>query len=143
MLRNSRAVALLVVVLIAAVFAADGLVSRARLANVVIEGRMDPPTLVADGRNTGVLTLHITEGGRARVGDLIQCFLQEGNGLLIPQWSYSDANGETRINLTPNALTEYDIATGTLIHCVDTSIGRIVEAGKEFTIPVEVEAPSE
>ena len=32
-----------------------------------------------------------------------------------------------------------DIASGTMIHCVDTSIGHIVEAGKDFTIPGTVE----
>ena len=130
-----------VVALTVLVFGADWMYSRARLGNFTIEGRLDPPTVVADGKQSTVLTVRVTENGRPRAGDLLQCYLEIGNGLFIPEWGYTDQNGELRITYTPNPLTPYDLETETMAHVIDINVGRLIEVDKHFTMKIPVEAP--
>ena len=64
-----------------------------------------------------------------------------GGGLLVPQWIYTDENGRAEIEYTPNPATPYDLEQGVLIHVLDTSIGRLIEVGKEVVVEVPLIAP--
>ena len=72
----------------------------------------------------------------------MQAWLQPGNGLMIPEWSYTDENGEVEITFTPNPATAYDIKTDSIINVIDINIGRWLEVDKSFSIEVPVENPT-
>ena len=139
---KGRLVFLGVLVLLAGILTGDWLVSKARLNDIAIEGYLDPPVVVADGRQSTVLTLRITQDGQPRVGDLVQSFLETGSGLLIPEWAYTDEQGSIAITYSPNPLTAYDLEQKTVIQVSDISIGHLVEVGKDWSVEVGLEAPS-
>jgi hypothetical protein len=138
---RGRTILLVVVLVAAAILTGDWLVSRARLDEVTIDGYLNPPTVVADGKHSTVLTIQILEHGQPLVGELVQSFLESGSGLLIPEWAYTDENGRVFLTYSPNPLTPYDLAQQTVIRVTDVSIGRLVEVGKDWAIEVGLEAP--
>ncbi|MGQ9682421.1 MAG: hypothetical protein ACUVX9_07790 [Anaerolineae bacterium] len=119
----------------------DWLQARFRLDDITIEGWLDPPEVTADGKDSTVLTVRVTERGQPRARVLLQSWLQSGNGLLIPEWVYTDESGIAQITYTPNPMTPYDIEQDTIIHLIDTHVGRIIEVDKHFIIEVPVKAP--
>ena len=129
--------------IIAAILAGDWFASQSRLRHITIDGYLDPPTVVADGQQSTVLTVEILENGQPRVGDLVQSFLESGNGLLIPEWAYTDENGRIYVTFSPTPLTQYDLAQRTVIRVTDIGIGRLVEAGTTWAIEVGLEAPTD
>ena len=70
-----------------AVVGVDWLQAQARLDNIVIEGQLDPPQVIANGKDTIVLTVRVTEDGRPRANTLLQAWLESGGGYFIPQWT--------------------------------------------------------
>lgn len=141
MLRKLRLAAAAVLLILFALLVADWVQAQIRLSNVLIEGQFDKPKVVSDGEDTIVLTLRVTENGQPRVNDTLQAWLQPGNGLMIPEWAYTDENGEVQITFTPNPATPYDIKVDSIINVIDINIGRWLEVDKRFSIQVPVEAP--
>jgi hypothetical protein len=141
MTRTGQVVALLVTALVVAILGMDWLVARSRLDNVSIEGQLDPPQVVADGKQDTVLTVRVTENGQPRKNDTLQSFLESGSGLLVPEWAFTDQDGVARFTFTPNPLTPYD-ERETVIHIVSISIGRLVEVDKHFVIEVLLKEPA-
>ena len=137
---RGRTILLVVVLVVAAILTGDWLVSLARLDEVTIDGYLDPPTVVADGKQSTVLTVQILEKGSPRVGDLVQSFVERGNGLLLPEWAYTDENGQVNLTFAPTPLTQYDLIEQPVIRVTDVSVGRIVEVGKSWAIDVALEA---
>lgn len=142
MLRKIRLAAVGLLLLILALLAADFIQSLVRLNNVVIEGEFNKEKVVSDGEDSIILTVRVTENGQPRVNDTLQAWLQPGNGLMIPEWSYTDENGEVEITFTPNPATAYDIKTDSIINVIDINIGRWLEVDKSFSIEVPVENPT-
>lgn len=140
---KGRTVTIGVMMLVIVILGGDWFVSQARLGHIAIDGYLDPPTVVADGKQSTVLTVQILEDGEPRVGDLVQSFLESGNGLLIPEWAYSDENGCVYITFWPTPLTQYDTAQQTVIRVTDVGIGRIVEVGATWAINVGLEASAD
>ena len=127
--------------LMAAPLAIDGMVARAQLDDIVIETWLDAPGVVADGRHTVVIYVRVTENGRPREGDLLQCWLQTGSGLLISPWIITDERGEGHTNFTPNPYSPYDPKDAAQIIVKDTSIGRLIEVSKEHSVRVPLIKP--
>jgi 2-keto-3-deoxy-galactonokinase len=115
--------------------------ASARLSQITITGQLDPPKVVADGTNSTMLTVVVTENGRPRVHTLLQSWLQTGGGLLIPEWAYTDAEGKAQITYTPNPANPYDLEQKTVIHVADTRVGWLIEVVKGYEIEVPIEAP--
>jgi hypothetical protein len=132
-----------VVAFVLAVHGTDWMLATARLDDVVIETSLDPPSVVADGKSSVVLTVRVTERGQPRAGDLVQSWLDTGSGHLVPQWVYTDDNGTAKINLTPNAMTRYEVQDRAEIHVRDVSIGRLIEVGKDTVVVVPLAGPEE
>ncbi|MCY4409992.1 MAG: Ig-like domain-containing protein [Caldilineaceae bacterium] len=141
MLRKIRLAAVSLLLLMLALLAADFIQSLVRLNNVVIEGEFNKEKVVSDGEDSIVLTVRVTENGQPRVNDTLQAWLQPGNGLMIPEWAYTDENGEVEITFTPNPATAYDLKTDSIINVIDINIGRWLEVDKRFSIEVPVEIP--
>jgi hypothetical protein len=141
MLRKIRLAAAAVLLILFALLVVDWVQAQIRLANVSIEGQLDKAKVISDGEDSIVLTIRVTEKGQPRVDDTLQAWLQPGNGLMIPEWSYTDENGEVQITFTPNPATPYDVGVDTVINVIDINIGRWLEVDKRFSIEVPVEAP--
>lgn len=141
MTRTIRQLVLVVVVLAVAILGIDLLLAYSRLGSVSIQGRLDPPKVVADGKQSTVLTVRVTENGRPRIHDTLQSFLESGNGLLVPEWAFTDQDGVARFTLTPNPFSLYDLEEKTVVHVLSINIGRLIEVNKHFTIEVAIEAP--
>jgi hypothetical protein len=127
--------------LIVAVLGADYALATAQLDDVVIETSLDPPRVAADGRNSVVITVRITQNGRPRANDLVQAWIGSGSGLLIPNWVITDEHGTARITYTPNPYSPYDPQEAAEIRMMDTSIGRLVEVSKRHTVRVPLLEP--
>jgi len=143
MLGRGRLVALLGVALIVAVLGADWAQARARVGRITIEGVLDPPVVVADGQHSTTLRLRVTEEGRPRANDTLQLWIEPGGGLLIPDWLITEENGEAQTVYTPNPLSQYDLERDTVINVIDINVGRLIEVRKQFSIPVELEVPTD
>lgn len=141
MLRKIRLAAVGLLLLILALLAADFIYAMVRLNNVLIEGEFNKDKVISNGEDSIVLTIRVTENGQPRVNDTLQAWLQPGNGLMIPEWAYTDENGEVEITFTPNPATAYDIKTDSIINVIDINIGRWLEVDKSFSIQVPVEVP--
>ena len=141
MLRKIRLAAVGLLFLILALLAADFIQALVRLNNIVIAGEFNKEKVVSDGEDSIILTVRVTENGQPLVNHTLQSWLQPGNGLMIPEWAYTDENGEIEITFTPNPATAYDIATDSIINVIDINIGRWLEVDKRFSIEVPVERP--
>ncbi|MCC6801401.1 MAG: hypothetical protein IT319_00850, partial [Anaerolineae bacterium] len=125
------------------VFGGDWAVARSRLDNIVIEIQVEPESVIANGKNSSTLTIRITEGGQPRVNDLVQLWLSKGGGLLTPNWVYTDADGSVIVTYTPNPYSRYDPQNGAEIAVLDTSIGRLIEVGKQSSVLIPLIQPDE
>jgi hypothetical protein len=143
MAKQWRILAYCLLALMAVPFFVDWAWASSRLDQIVIETALDHPELVADGKDSVVLTIRITENGKPRAGDLVQSWLDIGSGLLVPQWVYTDQDGAAVINFTPNAMTQYAVQDRAVIHIKDVSIGRLIEVGKEHLVEIPLSAPQE
>lgn len=65
---------------------------------------------------------------------LFSFWLRKGGGLLTPNWVYTDENGMFIVTYTPNPYSRYDPQDGAEIAVLDTSIGRLVEVGKQSAV---------
>jgi hypothetical protein len=131
------------ILLVLVVFGADWAIARARLDSVAIEVALDPPTVVANGKDRVTLVVRVTEEGKPRVGDLIQSWLDVGSGLLTPTFTYTDEDGMATIVFTPNAMTPYEAQDRAEIHLRDISIGYLIEVGKDTVATVPLVPASE
>ncbi len=127
--------------LLLAAIGIDWAQARARLPNISIEGQLDQPKVVADGKSSIVLTVRVAENGQPRANVLLQAWLESGGGLLIPEWTYTDAEGQAEYTYTPNAAGPYDLQEPTIVHVIDINVGRLFEVDKHYRIEVPVEAP--
>ncbi len=131
-----------IVALIAVTLAADVAVSLARLNRVLIEDSLDPPSVVADGKSTVVITLRVTEDGAPRARALLQLWVGVGQGLLVQTWVYTDEQGKARVTFQPSPASKYaPVTDDTTIHVVDTTIGRLIEIRKEHVVVIPLEMP--
>ena len=128
---------------ILAIASADWAVSTVRLTDVVIESHLDPPEVLADGRSSTTITLHITDKGRPRAGDLVQLWIDSGSGLVIPDWVITDEHGIARTQFSPNAASIYDPHDEARIYAMDIDIGRVIEVGKRHLVVVPLIAPKD
>ena len=131
-----------IVVLGLLVVGIDYKMATAKLDGIEIATTVDPPQVVADGRNQVLITLHVTEDGEPRADDLIQSWLGVGGGLLIPNWVVTDENGMAQITYTPNPYSPYDPQEFVEINVSDTSIGQIVEVDKREVVQVSLLDPT-
>jgi hypothetical protein len=129
------------VVLAVLVFGTDWLLARNRLDGIDIVMRAEPENVVANGKDKSTLTIRFTENGQPRANDLIQLWLAKGGGLLIPNWVYTDSDGTITVTYTPNPYSRYDPQDGAEIVVLDTSIGRLIEVGKQSSIRVGLVKP--
>ena len=60
---------------------------------------------------------------------------------MIPEWSYTDENGEVQITFSPNPANPYDLKADSIINVIDINIGRWLEVDKRFSIEIPVEIP--
>ena len=142
MARTERLIALVVIGLLIGCVGIDVLRARNRLSRISIEGQLDPPKVVADGKHTTVLTVRVSENGQPRRNVLLQAWLETGGGLLIPEWVYTDDDGQARISYTPSAASVYDVGQAASLHVMDTSVGRLIEVPKHYTLEVPLEIPA-
>ena len=131
------------VLLVLIVFGVDWAIASAQLDSIAIEVVLEPPTVVADGKDSVTLAVRVTEGGKPRRGDLIQSWLDVGSGLLTPTFTYTDEDGNATIVFTPNAMTPYEVQDRAEIHLRDISIGRLIEVGKDTVVTVPLVLASE
>ena len=89
--------------LLLAAIVVDYVQAQARLPNISIVGQFDQPKVIADGKSSIILTVRVTENGNPRADVLLQAWLESGGGLLIPEWTYTDADGRAEYTYTPNA----------------------------------------
>jgi hypothetical protein len=115
--------------------------ANSQMNKINMDISVDSPEVIADGKNSVNLTILVTEEGRPRVNDLIQCYLKSGSGLLIPQWAFTDEDGKAQVVYTPTPFSPYDPIDFVVIVVMDTSIGRIVEVDKVQTVNVKLKAP--
>lgn len=141
MIGRGRLLALAMIGLLLAAIGLDWLQAQARLHNISIEGQLDPPKVVADGKNSITLTVRVTENGMPRANSLLQAWLESGGGIFIPEWTYTDADGRAEYTYTPNAVGPYDMQEPTIIHVIDLNVARLFEVDKHYLIEVPVEAP--
>jgi uncharacterized protein (DUF58 family) len=141
MLRNWRLLTILVLALVAAILAADWAMASARLPDIEIATELDAPAVIADGRHTATFVVRVTEQGVPRAGDLLQIWLTKGSGQLVPQWTFTDERGESRISFTPNPYNRYDPQDQVEITIMDTNIGRLIEVGKRDSIAIPLIIP--
>ena len=127
--------------LILLVFGGDWLIARSHLDNIAIEFQVDPESVVANGKDSSTLTIRISEDGQPRANDLIQLWLSKGGGLLTPNWVYTDSDGIVTVTYTPNPYSRYDPQTGAEIVALDTSIGRLIEVGKQNSVLIPLLKP--
>lgn len=140
MTSSGRLWVLAVLGILIAVVGVDWLQAQARLATIVIEGQLDPPQVIANGKDTIVLTVHVTENGQPRVNTLLQAWLESGGGYFIPQWVYTDEAGQAQFSYTPNAAGPYDLLEPTVIHLIDINVARLFEVDKHYLVEVPVQA---
>lgn len=141
MLRNWRLLTLLALAVVAAILAADWAMASARLPAIEIATELDTPAVIADGKHTAAFVVRVTENGAPRAGDLLQVWLTKGSGQLVPQWTFTDERGESRINFTPNPYNRYDPQDEVQITIMDTNIGRLIEVGKRESISIPLMIP--
>lgn len=127
--------------LIILVFGGDWLIARSRLGNITIAVQADPENVVANGKDSTTLTIRFTENGQPRVDDLIQLWLIKGGGLLTPNWVYTNDDGSITVTYTPNPYSRYDPQDGAEIAILDTSIGRLIEVGKQSSVNIGLIKP--
>jgi hypothetical protein len=127
--------------LILLVFGVDYLISVVRIKNTVFV--MDhPPRAMADSEAKVEFHLQVTEKGRPRAGDLMQAWVQQGDGKLLPLFFFLDEDGRGVLTLTPNVLSLYS-KNPLIITVYDLSIGKIVERGKKETYSIELYKPGD
>ena len=139
-LSGKKRIALLTTAVVAAlliVAMVDVIVSFSRLNNIeiVIEA---PEAMVADGTNKQTIGVSVAENGKPRGGDMIQCWILEGGGKLLPSYFFLDENGQAEIWFTPTRLSVYSAKTA-VIAIEDISIGRIIEVRKKTTVSIDLE----
>jgi hypothetical protein len=140
-LKSRRTWLLGIVALVIVVFGADWMLARSRLDNIAVAMSANPERVVANGTDKTTITVRFTEDGQPRVGDLIQLWLVKGSGQLSPTWVYTDAAGVVVVTYTPNPYSRYEPQDGAEIAVLDTSIGRLIEVGKQSSIVVPLDKP--
>lgn len=133
--------ALIGIALLIALVGADWIQAQARLDNIVFEGTLDPPQVIANGTDSIVLTVRVTENGQPRANTTLQAWLETGGGFFVPQWTYTDEEGMATFTYTPNAAGPYDLLEPTVIHVIDINVANIFEVDKHFLIEVPVQTP--
>lgn len=128
-------------VLVVLVFGADWVLAKSRLDSIDIAVQVNPESVVANGKDKSTLTIRFTENGQPRADDLIQLWLSKGGGLLTPNWVYTDSDGTITVTYTPNPYSRYDPQDGAEIAILDTSIGRLIEVGKQSSVRVGLLKP--
>jgi len=127
---------------VVAILTADWAIARARLPGIIIETELETPEVIADGKDSATFIVRVTENGQPRTHDLLQLWLVKGSGQLIPQWAFTDENGESKITFTPNPYNRYDPQDTVEIAIMDTNIGRLIEVGKRTRIAIPLVIPA-
>jgi anti-sigma-K factor RskA len=143
MLKSWRLLTIAVLAVVVAILTVDWAMARARLPGIVIETTLETSELIADGRHTATFVVRVTEDGQPRAGDLLQLWLVQGSGQLVPQWAFTDDQGTTRISFTPVPYNRYDPQDAVEIEIMDTNIGRLIEVGKHSQIQIPLVLPTE
>jgi hypothetical protein len=141
MLRSWRFWILLVLAVIVGVFAFDWMLASARLNNITVDVKLETPSVIADGNHTATFVVQFIENGKPRAKDLVQLWLVKGSGQLVPQWAFLDEQGMARISFTPVPYNRYDPQDSVLINFKDTSVGRLIEVGKEGNVTIPLVVP--
>ncbi len=138
----SRLIYLALVIVLLIPFGADWALATASLSQIDIESSLNEPQVIADGKNSIQITVHVTQDGAPRVNDTLQLWLDVGGGVL-PEWAFTDAQGQAVIKFSPNPKTAYDTTDTAVVHVSDTSIGHLVEVDKDTTVAVPLVEPTE
>jgi hypothetical protein len=143
MLKSWRFLIIVVLGVLVVVLTIDWAMASARLPGVIIETTLETPEVIADGKHTATFVVRVTENGQPRAQDLVQLWLVKGSGQLVPQWVFTDDQGTSRINFTPNPYNRYDPQDAVEIAIMDTSIGRLIEVGKRSSITIPLAKPAD
>jgi len=141
MLKNWRLLSVLVMAVVAAILAVDWALASGRLPDIEIATQLETPAVIADGRHTATFVVKVTEKGVPRANDLLQIWLTQGSGQLVPQWTFTDDRGEARVSFTPNPYNRYDPQDHVEISIMDTNIGRLIEVGKRDSVTIPLVIP--
>ena len=128
---------------LAAILIVDWGLATARLDDIIIESWVDPPSVVADGKSSTIITIRVTENGEPRARDLVQLWLGRGGGILTPMWVFTDENGMAEIEYRPNPYSSYDPQEGAEVQIKDISIGRLAEVGKRHQVEIPLLKPED
>lgn len=143
MLRNWRFLIILVLAIVIAILTVDWAIAKARLPDIAIDITLETPEVVADGVDIATFVVRVTENDQPRTGDLLQIWLVKGTGQLIPKWAFTDEMGESMVTFTPAPYNRYDPQDVVEIAIMDTSIGRLIEVGKNASIEIPLVIPEE
>lgn len=143
MLKNWRFVIILVLAIVVAILTVDWAVAKARLPDIVVDITLETPAVIADGVDVATFMVRVTENGRPRADDLLQIWIVKGTGQLIPKWAFTDEKGEAIVTFTPAPYNRYDPQDAVQIAIMDTSIGRLIEVGKNASIEIPLVIPEE
>jgi uncharacterized protein (DUF58 family) len=141
MLRSWRLWILVILAVIVGVFALDYMIASARLNGITVTTTLETPNVIADGQHTATFVVQFTENGEPRANDLVQLWLVKGSGQLVPQWAFLDDQGKARISFTPVPYNRYDPQDHVQINFKDTTIGRLIEVGKESSVSIPLIVP--
>jgi hypothetical protein len=120
---------------------ADYALANARIDQVRFDYTIDPPEVVADGKSSATITLHVTENGEPRVHDMFQIWFEVGGGLLTPDTAFTDEQGVITITYRPNPASPYTPSDFAQIAVMDASIGRLVEVRRQESIQIPLVEP--
>lgn len=132
-----------IVLVLTSPFITDWLLAKARLSHISVETSLDKETVIADGKSEVVITIKISQDGKPRVNDLVQAWIQQGSGLLRPQWVYTDEQGNAQMTFEPNPLSPYDNQEEAIISIVNISVGNLIEVRKEASVLIPLEKPNQ
>lgn len=132
-------VILFIVVLVVLLFFFDFIVSRLKLNDIEII--FDAPTsMVATGNSKLTIDVTVLEKGEPRGGDMVQCWIVEGDGKLLPGYFFLDEEGKGKTVFTPTRPSRYSPKTAVLAF-EDISIGRLIEVSKKTELHVNLLEP--
>ena len=118
----------------------DVVVSYIRIPQM--EFVFDAPQQVDVGDNTTVaIGVRVLEKNLPRSGDMIQCWILQGDGRLQPEYFFLDNDGRAEVLFKPNQLTQYSEKTAVLAFA-DINTGTIIELNKTALVEISLQEKS-
>ena len=113
-------------------FAIDVIVSYTKLRHIEFTVTA-AEEIIANGSNKYPIKIAVREKGKVRSGDMVQAFLVEGGGKLLPSYFFTDEEGQAETWFTPTAFSRYSPTSAELAIEIIT-VGKIIEVKKKKRI---------